>query len=102
MGSMPDANTRYGVNYLPSRDWWYAWVDWDQDAIALDLDAIAGLGVDHVRIQCLWPVFQPNPAHVSPALLTRLVRLLDLAGERGLSVCPTVLDGWLSGFDFRP
>jgi hypothetical protein len=93
---------KYGVNYLPSRDWWYAWVDWDEQTIAQDLDAVAGLGFDHVRIQCLWPVFQPNPAHVSPAMLTRLVRILDLAAERGLSVCPTVLDGWLSGFDFRP
>ncbi|WP_432989446.1 glycoside hydrolase 5 family protein [Dactylosporangium sp. CA-233914] len=94
--------TRYGVNYLPSRDWWYAWVDWDEDVIARDLDVIMGLGFDHVRLQCLWPLFQPNPAYVSPTMLTRLVRLLDLAGERGLSACPTVLDGWLSGFDFRP
>ncbi|MFU8853075.1 glycoside hydrolase 5 family protein [Micromonospora sp. SL1-18] len=93
---------RYGVNYLPSRDWWYAWVDWNEADIAGDLDVIAGLGFDHVRIQCLWPLFQPNPAYVSSAMLTRLVRLLDLAETRGLTVCPTVLDGWLSGFDFRP
>jgi hypothetical protein len=92
----------YGVNYLPSSDWWYAWVDWDEVSIARDMDTVAGLGFDHIRIQCLWPVFQPNPAHVSPAMLARLVRLLDLASERGLVVCPTVLDGWLSGFDFRP
>ncbi|MEV4539045.1 hypothetical protein AB0J82_35260 [Asanoa sp. NPDC049518] len=93
---------RYGVNYLPSREWWYAWVDWDDADIARDLDVIAGLGFDHVRIQCLWPLFQPNPAYVSPVLLSRLVRLLDLAHAYGLAVCPTVLDGWLSGFDFRP
>lgn len=93
---------RYGVNYLPSRNWWYAWVDWDEHAIARDLDVIAGLGFDHIRIQCLWPLFQPNPGHVSPAMLSRLVRLLDLGLERGLMTCPTVLDGWLSGFDFRP
>ncbi|MFE9201182.1 cellulase family glycosylhydrolase [Micromonospora sp. NPDC007230] len=95
-------SVRYGVNYLPSRDWWYAWVDWNDAAIARDLDVIAGLGFDHIRIQCLWPLFQPNPAYVSSALLNRLVRLLDLAEARGLAVCPTVLDGWLSGFDFRP
>ncbi|MEV6966986.1 hypothetical protein AB0M47_17915 [Hamadaea sp. NPDC051192] len=96
------STVRYGVNYLPSRDWWYAWVDWNDADIARDLDVIAGLGFDHIRIQCLWPLFQPNPAHISPVLLSRLVRLLDLAHERGLAVCPTVLDGWLSGFDFRP
>ncbi|NUT38240.1 MAG: hypothetical protein HOV79_34770, partial [Hamadaea sp.] len=37
-----------------------------------------------------------------PVMLARLVRLLDLAQQRSLEVCPTVLDGWLSGFDFRP
>ncbi|MEO3741930.1 cellulase family glycosylhydrolase [Plantactinospora sp. B5E13] len=95
-------SVRYGVNYLPSRDWWYAWVDWNEADLARDLDVIAGLGFDHIRIQCLWPLFQPNPAYVSSAMLNRLVRLLDLAGARGLAVCPTVLDGWLSGFDFRP
>ncbi|OKI46020.1 hypothetical protein A6A27_37510 [Micromonospora sp. CB01531] len=95
-------SVRYGVNYLPSRNWWYAWVDWNEADIGRDLDVIAGLGFDHVRIQCLWPLFQPNPTYVSPTMLTRLVRLLDLAGTRGLAVCPTVLDGWLSGFDFRP
>ncbi len=94
--------TEFGVNYLPSRDWWYAWVDWDEAVIAHDLDAIAGLGFGHVRVQCLWPLFQPNPGYVSPTMLARLTRLLDLARERGLSVCPTLLDGWLSGFDFRP
>lgn len=92
---------RFGVNYLPRRDWWYAWGEND-DAFAEDLEAIAGLGFDHVRIQCLWPVFQPNPAWVSPHALRRLVRLLDDAAAHGLKVCVTVLDGWLSGFDFRP
>ncbi|UFU06151.1 hypothetical protein [Ruania halotolerans] len=29
-------------------------------------------------------------------------QLLDLAGERDLQVCVTVLNGWLSGFDFCP
>jgi hypothetical protein len=92
---------RFGVNYLPRRDWWYAWGE-DDDAFAEDFEAIARLGFDHVRIQCLWPVFQPNPAWVSPHALRRLVRLLDDAADQGLSVCVTVLDGWLSGFDFRP
>lgn len=92
---------RFGVNYLPRRDWWYAWGE-DDDAFADDFEAIAALGLDHVRIQCLWPVFQPNPGWVSPHALRRLVRLLDDAADHGLAVCVTVLDGWLSGFDFRP
>lgn len=93
---------RFGVNYVPRTNWWYSWVDWDDRAIAEDLRAIRGLGLDHIRIQCLWPLFQPNPALVSPLLLSRLDRLLDLAEQSGLEVVITVLDGWLSGFDFRP
>lgn len=91
---------RFGVNYVPRRNWWHAWGE--DDDFAADLDAIAALGFDHIRIQCLWPVFQPNPAWVSPRALSRLVQLMDDAQHSGLDVCVTILDGWLSGFDFRP
>lgn len=94
--------TRFGVNYVPSRDWWYCWVDWDSSSIAADLEAIAALGCDHIRIHCLWPLFQPNPAWVSPLMLDHLGELLDIADRAGLDVVVTVFNGWLSGFDFRP
>lgn len=93
---------RFGLNYVPSRNWWYAWVDWDAASIAEDLRTISGLGCDHIRIHCLWTLFQPNATLVSPAMLDRLAELMDLADEAGLDVVVTVLDGWLSGFDFRP
>ncbi len=41
---------RFGVNYTPSRNWWYCWNDWDADPIKRDLDAIAALGADHLRM----------------------------------------------------
>ncbi|MFC4010058.1 cellulase family glycosylhydrolase [Nonomuraea purpurea] len=94
-------SARFGVNYLPRENWWYAWAE-DDDTFAEDLHQIASLGFDHVRVQCLWPLFQPSPSWVSPRALRRLVHLLDRAAENGLDVCVTVLDGWLSGFDFRP
>lgn len=93
---------RFGVNYIPSRGWWYSWLDWHPTAIADDLHAIAALGMDHIRIHCLWPLFQPNPGHISPAALDRLTQLLDLADAAGLDVSVTVLNGWLSGTYFRP
>ena len=93
---------RFGVNYTPSRNWWFCWNDFDETAIARDLDSITSLGLDHLRIMLLWPYFQPNPAWVSPAHLDRLDRLMSLAGERGLDVCVTVLNGWLSGYFFAP
>lgn len=93
---------RFGVNYVPARHWWHSWVDWDADAIAADLTAIGELGMDHVRIQLVWPVFQPDPAWVSPLMLDRLAQFMDLAGDHDLDVCVTVLDGWLSGMYLRP
>ena len=93
---------RYGVNYVPAKNWWHSWVDWEPDALATDLQAIAGLGMDHVRIQLVWPVFQPDPTWVSPLMLDRLSAFMDLADTAGLDMNVTVLDGWLSGMYLRP
>ena len=93
---------RFGVNYTPSNHWWYSWLDWDEKSIARDLKAIADLGMDHLRIQCLWPIFQPHINYVSHTALLRLRRLLDLAGHVNLDVEVTVLNGWLSGYAFAP
>src|SRR5271165_830168 len=75
---------RFGVNYTPSRNWWFCWNDWDAWSIVRDLDAIAVLGADHLRIMLVWPFFQPNPKWVSTAHLERLDQLLRLMGERRL------------------
>jgi endo-1,4-beta-mannosidase len=93
---------RFGVNYTPSRNWWFCWNDWDADAIRRDLDAIAGLGADHLRILLIWPYFQPNPKWVSPVHLARLHQLLALMDERGLDALVTVFTGQLSGWFFLP
>lgn len=92
---------RFGVNYTPTRRWWFCWNDFSDDDIARDLDAIAELGADHIRIMCVWTYFQPNPAWVSPAHLDRLDRLLALAAQRRLDVCVSMLVGHLTGQNFR-
>src|ERR1019366_8702430 len=48
---------RFGVNYTPSHEWWFCWNNWDADPIKRDLDAIAGLGADHLSIMLIWPYF---------------------------------------------
>ncbi len=93
---------RFGVNYVPTRSWWYCWNDFDAFAIARDLDAIASLGLDHIRIMLLWPMFQVNPTVVSAIHKERLATLMGLAKERGLDVCVVALNGWLSGYKFDP
>ncbi|MDR3707719.1 MAG: cellulase family glycosylhydrolase [Capsulimonadaceae bacterium] len=93
---------RFGANYVPSRNWWYCWNDFDKRAIARDFDRIASIGMDHIRIMLLWPYFQPNPTSVSSAHLDRLDSLMTLAEARGLDVCVTALNGFLSGYHFEP
>lgn len=100
-GGAPSAS-RVGANYVPSKDWWWVWQNWSSASVAEDLQAIASLGLDHVRIQCLWPVFQPDQDSVDGRSLDLLDELYSLAARAGLDVIPTVLDGWLSGFDLRP
>jgi endo-1,4-beta-mannosidase len=98
----PARRIRMGVNYVPSRCWWYSWGDWRPDSIRRDLEDVSSLGFDHIRIQLLWPEFQPNIAYVSEEKLDRLSAFLDLADAAALDVEVTVLDGQLSGFLFIP
>ena len=96
------ARHRFGVNYTPSHNWWFCWNDWNADPIQRNLDAIAGLGADHLRLMLIWPFFQPNPRWVSTAHLERLDQLLTLMGERHLDALVTVFTGQLSGWYFLP
>jgi hypothetical protein len=93
---------RFGVNYVPSSNWYYCYNDWDRDSICRDLDTVAALGADHVRVMVIWPWFQPNPTVLSERHLDYLEQILDIASERGLDVLVTLYTGWLSGYHFSP
>ncbi len=93
---------RFGVNYTPSQDWWYSWQNWNIDSIRRDLDAIASVGVDHVRIFPIWPVFQTAAADFSTASFDLLSQLLTEMGTRGLDAVVPVFTGQLSGHYFLP
>lgn len=98
---MPSA-VRFGVNYTPSEGWFHHWLDFDLDSVRADLDSIAALGLDHIRVFPLWPYFQPNRALIRPRAVEQLLQLVDAAGERGLDVNVDGLQGHLSSFDFLP
>jgi endo-1,4-beta-mannosidase len=93
---------RFGVNYTPSHNWWFCWNDWNADPIRRDLDAIAALGADHLRVMLVWPFFQPNPKWISTAHLERLDQLIGFMGDRRLDALVTVFTGQLSGWYFLP
>ncbi|MEU1624421.1 glycosyl hydrolase [Streptomyces sp. NPDC020096] len=93
---------RFGVNYTPTHGWFHHWLDFDLDEVRADLDSIADLGLDHIRVFPLWPVFQPNRTLIRPRAIEQLVQLADAAAERGLDVSVDGLQGHLSSFDFIP
>ncbi|MFE0462986.1 glycosyl hydrolase [Kitasatospora sp. NPDC058965] len=93
---------RFGVNYTPSRGWFHHWLDFDLDPVRRDLDAVAALGLDHLRVFPLWPLFQPNRTLIRPRAVEQLAALVDAAGERDLDVAVDGLQGHLSSFDFLP
>ncbi|HWC22653.1 MAG TPA: glycosyl hydrolase [Flexivirga sp.] len=93
---------RFGANYVPSQGWFHGWLDLDRAAVARDLDDIASLGMDHVRIFPVWPWIQPNRAHVRARAVADVRTVIQLGAERGLDVCVDLLQGHLSSFDFLP
>jgi hypothetical protein len=98
----PRRRVRMGVNYVPSKNWWFSWSDWDRRSIAADLDDIASIGFDHIRIMLLWSELQPNASYVRSEQLDRLEELLDLADQHHLDVEVTVFNGAVSGVLFVP
>ena len=99
---MQETKLRFGANYVPSKNWFYSWVNPDYDAVEADFAAIASLGVDHIRMHLRWDLFQPNETHVSDEMLSRLKKILDLAEKYRLQAEVTAFVGWMSGFWFMP
>ncbi|CAM5554130.1 hypothetical protein GCM10010329_25720 [Streptomyces spiroverticillatus] len=93
---------RFGANYTPSVGWFHHWLDFELDDVRRDFDSLAALGLDHVRVFALWPVFQPNRSMIRGRAVEQLGQLVDAAGERGLDVAVDALQGHLSSFDFVP
>lgn len=93
---------RFGVNYTPSAGWFHSWLEFSADAARRDLEGIAALGVDHVRIFPLWGVVQPNRGLIRKAALDDIGALIDVAAEFGLDVNLDAIQGHLSSFDFLP
>lgn len=87
---------RFGVNYIPSKNWLFCFSDWDEKSVDAELTAIAGIGMDHIRVHCLWSVFQYGQDCFNETAIGNLSRLLTLAEAHGLDVVVSALDGFMS------
>lgn len=80
-----------GVNYYPSNTpWSQFWPAFDRQVVAGDLDRVAALGGNAIRI--FLPVADFGPDGDGARNLSKLRAILDLADERGIRVIPTLFD----------
>ncbi|GMA32109.1 glycoside hydrolase 5 family protein [Litorihabitans aurantiacus] len=93
---------RFGANYTPSKDWMFQWMAVDADVVRRDFEALAAMGLDHVRVFPLWPTLQPNRTLIRQRALEDIRLVTDVAAEFELDVAVDVIQGHMSGFDFVP
>lgn len=93
---------RFGVNYIPSKNWLYSWLDFDKQSIKEDLQVLKALGFDHIRAHILWSYFQPNEKKVSAYCLNNLKQFVEVCDEVGIDFFLSAFTGWMSGFVFFP
>lgn len=96
------SSMRFGVNYTPREGWFHSWLDFDPGKVRADLEQIASLGVDHIRVFPLWPLLQPNRSLIRSQAIDDVGTVVQIAHECGLDTTVDVLQGHLSSFDFLP
>lgn len=96
------APLRFGANYTPRSQWMHSWMSLDLDEVRRDFEALAGLGLDHVRIFPLWTQLQPNRTLIRSDAIDDVRAVVEMAGEFGLDASVDVIQGHLSSFDFIP
>jgi len=82
-----------GTNYIPKYVCSNFWQDWRPEIISKDLDGIASLGLNAVRIPIHWEYLEPAPKRFRVEALKRIDSFLDMAKKRGLFVMPWFLVG---------
>lgn len=93
---------RFGVNYIPSKNWLHSWINWDAESVRKDLTSVKNLGLDHIRLHLMWNYFQIDATVMSPDCMEHLNELCDICEELGLDYCVTLFNGFVSGQYFYP
>ena len=86
-----------GLNYWPRRTAMYMWRELDLIEIRDEMQHIAAMGFDVVRLFLLTRDFIPAPRTVDATMVARLVDVCRIAAESGLRVMPTLIVLNMSG-----
>lgn len=118
-------NFMIGCNFWDSKSGTDMWLNFDEDSLAADLDALAENGVRYIRCFPNWRDFQPvtalrewrgnfkeyrltgdrfpeNEYYIEPVMIERFRRFATMADERGIKLIVSILTGWMSGRLFCP
>ena len=93
---------RLGVNYWPAAKGVTLWKNFDIDEVHGDMNTIAELGLDIVRVFLTWEDFQPDPEGVKCCSLARLTALCDAVAAEGLKAIVTLNVGYFGGHNWVP
>ena len=86
-----------GINYWPRRRAMYMWRDFDLGEVREDMERIAEMGFDVVRLLTLTEDFLPGPMTVDSRMVSRLVDVVSAAKYAGVRVVPTLIVLNMSG-----
>ncbi len=86
-----------GTTYWPRRKGALLWAAWDRGEVRDEMQQIATLGVDTLRLPLHWEDFQPRPDRVDSNALRALEQTLDLAADARLRVVPSLLPLAIAG-----
>ncbi len=118
-------NFMLGCNFWDSKSGTNMWLNFDEESLAADLDALSASGVRYLRCFPNWRDFQPvvalrewrggfkeyrltgdrfpeNEYYIEPVMIERFRKFAMMAHERNMKLIVSVLTGWMSGRLFCP
>lgn len=81
-------NFSIGATYWPRRKGPLLWAEFDRGEIRDELQQLAAIGLDTIRLPLHWESFQPRPERVDVRTLRAFEQVLESAGDARLAVVP--------------
>lgn len=80
-----------GATYWSQRKGVLLWAAFDQGAVRDELQQLATVGIDTIRLPLHWEDFQPRPERVASDALRALEQVLEIASDAKLRVVPVLM-----------